>query len=221
MWHLDNKQHCAYISIILLVCIFYWFFAIKLLFDVICAPHNGFFKAFKSFHFNQGQSVYVCALTQWSSPHAWRPSPQTPSHCALPPLLWRSHLACPVAASSTWPEKDRKRESKGLDTERWHRQISGPHWTRPNSVLSDRKWTCDLSAGPSPVPLSWRHAGGLMGQIPWERRTEYSHRLSVMLAHKNTHVAMTARAPTVCNSLIQQMKCNCRVEEMTKFLIVK
>lgn len=55
----------------------------------------------------------VCALTQWSSPHVWRPSPQIPSRCAPPLLLRQSHLACPAAASSTWPGRDRDRDSKG------------------------------------------------------------------------------------------------------------
>lgn len=54
----------------------------------------------------------ICALTQWSSPHVGRPSPQTPSRCAPPPLLQQSHLACPAAASSTWPGRDRDRDSK-------------------------------------------------------------------------------------------------------------
>lgn len=35
---------------------------------------------------------------------------------------------------------------------------------------------------------------GLMGRIPWERRTEHSHRPTVLLAHMKTHVAMNAHA---------------------------
>lgn len=35
---------------------------------------------------------------------------------------------------------------------------------------------------------------GLRGHILWERRTEHSHRPTVLLAHKNAHVAMNTRA---------------------------
>ena len=67
------------------------------------------------------------------------------------------------------------------------RQFDASHWTLPNSGPDRQEanlWPLSRAFARTSVLTSLQR---LMGHILWERRTEHSHRLNVLLAHTKSH----------------------------------